>query len=95
MKTEYCLCNIELEIYDPKPIEFHVEDIPEIWLEIGESGRYATEYDGTYDVSPMINIEQVLLTKDRTLREDVTIREIMIASVSNSVGGKTVTIGVY
>lgn len=49
-------------------------------------------YDGPYDVTP--RIESVILeTRNKTMREDVTVYEIPYVEVRNPVGGKTVTIG--
>ena len=49
-------------------------------------------YDGEYDVTPMLT-EQELATRDKLMRNNVTVREIPIVSTSNPYGGQTVVIG--
>ena len=50
------------------------------------------EYDGAYEVTPKFK-GQTMPTKDKVLREDMTIKAIPIYSVSNTSGGTTVFIG--
>ena len=50
-------------------------------------------YDGAYEVVPRLH-EQVLNTSKKIMHDDVTIKEIPIARVSNTSGGTTVIIGV-
>ena len=50
-------------------------------------------YDGTYEVTPMAHMEQVLETSGKRLIDDVTVLEIPYTAVANLYGGKTVTIG--
>lgn len=54
-----------------------------------ESHKY---YEGSYVVEPDI-IPQSLPTRDKIMREDVSISEIPVYEVSNSSGGVTATIG--
>ena len=49
-------------------------------------------YDGEYDVTPMLT-DQTLLTRDKLMRNNVTVREIPVTSTSNPYGGQTVVIG--
>lgn len=49
-------------------------------------------YDGEYEVTPRVN-EQTLPTAQRFLARDVKIEKIPYFEVSNSSGGKTVSIG--
>lgn len=49
-------------------------------------------YAGTYEVTPDTK-EQTLPTANKVMREDLTIKKIPYAEVSNSSGGTTVTIG--
>lgn len=49
-------------------------------------------YEGVYDVTPKIT-EQTMPTKDKTMREDVTIFSIPYAETTNIGGGYTATIG--
>ena len=48
-------------------------------------------YAGSYDVTPKIG-EQVLATKKKYMKEDLTIHAIPCYDVSNSAGGSTVYI---
>lgn len=50
------------------------------------------DYSGEYIITPSVE-EQTMQTKNRTMTNDVTILAIPYAEVSNSTGGKTVTIG--
>lgn len=50
------------------------------------------EYDGAYQVTPGFG-ETTLETKDKLMRENVTVSPIGVARVSNPSGGTTVYIG--
>lgn len=52
----------------------------------------AEAYQGPYDVTPSVR-RQHLETKDRLMRDDVTIREIPYFETSNDEGGNTIYIG--
>lgn len=52
-----------------------------------------TPYDGPYAVTPATYREQVLATKNKSMREDVTVGKIPVYEVSNTTGGLTLTIG--
>lgn len=49
-------------------------------------------YDGEYTLTPETT-DQVLLTKEKLLKENVTIKEVPKQIVDNPAGGQTVTIG--
>lgn len=49
-------------------------------------------YNGEYTVTPRVEA-QTLPTKEKVMLEDVTIRAIPYAEVTNNSNGKTVTIG--
>ena len=49
-------------------------------------------YKGEYTVKPKFDT-QTLATKDKLLREDVTVEAIEVARVSNPAGGTTIYIG--
>lgn len=49
-------------------------------------------YSGGYVVTPSF-VEQVLDTDRKKMKEDVTVLEIPVSTVSNQWGGETVTIG--
>lgn len=49
-------------------------------------------YEGEYVVAPR-TVEQVLETKNKSLRDDVTVEAIHYSSVLNPSGGQTVNIG--
>lgn len=49
-------------------------------------------YDGEYEVSPDF-IGRTLNTKNKTLKQDISVKPILVESVSNLEGGRTVYIG--
>lgn len=49
-------------------------------------------YEGDYVVIPKF-VEQVLPTKNKTMQDDMVVKEIPTAEVSNPAGGLTLTIG--
>ncbi len=49
-------------------------------------------YDGPYTVTPDFETQE-LATKDRILKENVTVDPISVARVENPSGGKTIFIG--
>ena len=49
-------------------------------------------YNGPYTVDPRF-AAQVLSTKEKVLREDITVNPIDVARVSNPAGGNTIYIG--
>ena len=69
------------------------EEAGVIVLEIDEgSGGMLPYYDGSYSVIPR-KIEQTLETKNKSMRDDVTIDPINYSETSNPQGGNTVVIG--
>lgn len=93
-----CCCRVDFEILDPEELLFDIGGGDgEIGMETGDPvivSAVFPDYDGSYEVEPAINREQVLGTRNRVLRDDVTVHEILVASVSNPQGGQTVTIGI-
>lgn len=75
-------------------LDIIIEETPIINLTIEEGGGGSPlpYYDGSYSVVPR-KIEQVLETKNKSMRDDVTIDPINYAEVTNPQGGKTATIG--
>ena len=57
----------------------------------GGSGRLPN-YTGAYEVDPR-KVEQVLETKNKSMRDDVTVNPIFYAETSNLGGGLTAIIG--
>ena len=49
-------------------------------------------YDGPYTVTPNFETQE-LATKDRLLKDNVTVDPIAVARVENPAGGKTIFIG--
>lgn len=58
-----------------------------------QRGGETPPYTGEYEVTPKVGEETILQTKNKCMAENVTVKEIQIAEVSNSAGGKTITIG--
>ena len=52
----------------------------------------AESYEGEYEVTPTVE-KQTLQTAKKIMKEDVTVKEIPYAEVSNPAGGTTVIIG--
>lgn len=52
----------------------------------------AEAFEGPYEVTPKLE-EQTIPTASKVMRNDMKIKEIPIATVSNSSGGNTVIIG--
>lgn len=50
------------------------------------------EYEGPYIVDPTFE-QQMLATRNKTMRDDVTVHRIDVSSVENPAGGNTVYIG--
>ena len=55
-------------------------------------GSGGEPYDGPYTVTPNFETQE-LATKDRLLKDNVTVDPIAIARVENPSGGKTIFIG--
>lgn len=51
------------------------------------------EYEGAYAVTPKIAESVVLPTKERFMRQDVTVEKIPQFEVTNEAGGKTLIMG--
>lgn len=77
--------SVDVTIDSPEKIEVEING------EVVKVGDYE-EYKGDYVVTPRVS-EQKLATADKVLNNDVVVREIPYAEVSNLTGGKTVTIG--
>ena len=80
---------IEHEI--PLDVDLSIEGQLELTIDEG-GGSPLPYYDGSYQVVPR-KIEQVLDTKNKSMRDDVTVNAINYSEVSNPQGGKTVNIG--
>ena len=52
----------------------------------------AERYEGEYEVTPAVE-KQTLQTAKKIMKEDITVKEIPYAEVSNPAGGTTVIIG--
>lgn len=75
-------------------VEVQSEQIPiEITIDTGTGGGKLPIYEGDYEVIPR-KVEQVLLTKNKSMLDDVTVFSIPYAEVSNIGGGLTATIGI-
>lgn len=55
-------------------------------------GSGGEPYDGPYTVTPDFETQE-LATKDRLLKDNVTVDPIAVARVENPAGGKTIYIG--
>lgn len=57
------------------------------------SGGGSPPYTGEYDVTPQVQSDIVLYTRNRQMTENVLVRKIPQHEVSNISGGKTLIIG--
>lgn len=80
---------IEHEI--PLDVDLSIEGQLELTIDEG-GGSPLPYYDGAYEVTPR-KVEQVLETKNKSMREDLVVDPITYLEVSNPQGGKTATIG--
>ena len=62
----------------------------DVGIEYGQGGRLP-DYHGSYEVTPKLE-DQTLLTKDKSMTDNVVVKEVPVARVSNPSGGKTCTI---
>ncbi len=75
-------------------VEVQSEQIPiEITIDTGTGGGKLPTYEGDYEVTPR-KVEQVLLTKNKSMLDNVTVFSIPYAEVTNIGGGLTATIGI-
>lgn len=73
------------------PIEL-CESSQTLDIELTGGGAGLPFYDGEYEVDPR-KVEQVLPTKHKSMRDDVTVNPIFYAETSNLSGGLTAVIG--
>lgn len=78
------LVEIELNLDPTVKIDF------DVGVEYGQGGRLP-DYKGSYEVIPKL-IDQTLPTKDKSMTDDVVVKEVPVARVTNPAHGKTVTI---
>lgn len=79
-------------MYENLDVDYTESFVINLTIEEGGGGSPLPYYDGAYSVVPR-KIEQVLETKNKSMRDDVTIDPINYAEVTNPQGGKTATIG--
>lgn len=70
-----------------------IKAVPGITGIIQHGGGDSPPYTGEYEVTPKVGEETLLQTKNKRMADNVTVKEIPIAEVSNTAGGKTITIG--
>lgn len=78
------IIDIELSTDTSVKIDF------DVGIKYGEGGRLP-DYHGSYEVTPKL-VDQTLPTKDKSMTDDVVVKEVPVARVSNPSGGKTCTI---
>lgn len=83
---------LSIEIEEKNEIDVELaEDILEIDFEFS-GGISKAPYEGEYEITPRIK-EQILPTKDKYMKNNLTIYQTPFSVVSNPEGGQTVTIG--
>ena len=84
--------DVDINIKAPV-IEVDTDDfLLDIEFGIGGGGGTFPYYDGPYEVDPR-KVEQILATKDKSMKDDVIINPIYYAETSNLSGGLTAVIG--
>ena len=83
--------------YQGIAIDIDLASTPSIEIDMSHTVNVMGElgypmYEGPYDATPTVDGLK-LATKRRSMSKDVSIEPIPIGSVSNSSGGRTVTIG--
>ena len=86
---------VQISILEPQTVD--VEIITEPAVEINLEGELVRvgdydEYNGPYSVEPK-RIDQTLTTNDKHLSQNILVKQVPYAAVSNLAGGKTVIIG--
>ena len=87
--------DIQFSIENTRPLDVSLlkdERVIEITFSEGAGGRLPN-YEGTYEVIPKAHVEQILETKNKSMTDNVTVREIPYSEVTNPQGGKTANIG--
>ncbi len=80
---------VEIEVREIQPVvEMELRDVV-----VQAGGEAIPVYEGAYEVTPRVNGPVVLPTKDKRMKDDVTVKKIPQYEVSNAAGGKTLTIG--
>lgn len=91
------LPQIDMEFHLKKPvIGFDLSTDTSVKLDFGIEVAYGKggrlpDYTGDYEVTPKLT-DQTLPTKDKSMTDDVVVKEVPVARVSNPSGGKTCTI---
>ncbi len=57
-----------------------------------QAGGSIPAYEGSYEIEPSLS-PQVFATRNRVMKEDLTVKGIAYQEVTNTSGGHTVTIG--
>lgn len=55
--------------------------------------EYDSEYNGEYEVTPLVDKETTLLTANKIMSRDVVVKQVPYFETSNNTGGETVYIG--
>ena len=76
---------IRLKVRENKPIRLRVQSAVTVVLD-------SDPYEGSYEVTPQVEA-QVLPTRRKTMKENLTVKSIPFFNVGNASGGSTVYIG--
>lgn len=85
---------LDIEIQTPKALDIGIDDdVKTLNFTIdGASGGRLPWYEGAYEVDPR-KVEQILETRHKSMRDDVTVNPIFYAETTNLSGGLTAVIG--
>ena len=86
LDVDYSYEEYELTVDDGEAYEVDLDTVIKVEYITGDM------YDGPYEVTPTLET-QMLATRNKTMRDDVTVFEIPYAEVGNTAGGTTATIG--
>lgn len=87
------MVNFELSAPGAAGFQLAAPPVLDVEFSAAVSAGGGTPYTGAYEVTPKIYSPVALPTKNKTMREDVTVRKIPQYEVSNDAGGNTLIMG--
>lgn len=73
------------------PIPIHIKEGGSVTpADIKEGGMPIKYYEGEYEVTPKVYAEVTLETKNKTMKDDVTVKKVPVYKTKNATGGYTV-----
>lgn len=85
-----------LQLQDGEDLVLQIGDAEsseELVIELADEHVQPPTYEGEYEVLPRLEFEQELETRNKLMKDDVTVHPIPVVITSNPFNGKTVVIG--